>query len=62
MGRAISISEPVYETLEEVKDQKQHTSFDSALREVLRDAGYEIWLDKVYLYVNVYEFITIREW
>lgn len=43
MGKAISISEPVYQTIEEVKDQKQHTSFDSALREILHDAGYEIW-------------------
>lgn len=42
MGRAISISEPVYETLKEVKEEKEHTSFDSALREILRDAGYDI--------------------
>lgn len=42
MARAISVSEPIYETLQEIKDASGHTSVDSALRDVLRDAGYEI--------------------
>lgn len=42
MGQAISVSDHVYDTLQDIKDEKQHTTFDSVLREVLHDAGYEV--------------------
>lgn len=39
--KTMRVSEPVYQTLKEVKDSGKHTSFDSALRQVLHEAGYD---------------------
>lgn len=42
MSTTITVSDPVYEQLAEIKDEKGHTTYDSALREVLCDAGYDV--------------------
>jgi len=42
MGTTITVSDYVYETLDELKEEKGHTTYDSALREVLRDAGHDV--------------------
>jgi len=42
MGKTITVSETVYEQLKELKEQKDHTTYDSALREVMRDAGQDV--------------------
>ncbi|WP_275039570.1 hypothetical protein [Natrinema versiforme] len=42
MGKTITVSDHVYEMLSELKDEKDHQTFDSAIREVLRDADHEI--------------------
>jgi hypothetical protein len=39
MDKTVGVSEHVYEVLEEVKEELDHTSFDSALRDVLNRAG-----------------------
>jgi len=42
MGTTITVSDHVYERLTELKNEKDHTTYDSMLREVLRDGGYDI--------------------
>lgn len=42
MTTTMSVSDHVYEKLDEIKEEKDHQTFDSALREVLRDAGYDV--------------------
>jgi len=42
MGKTIHVSDHVYDRLDEIKDEGDHTTFDSTLREVLRDAGYNV--------------------
>lgn len=42
MATTISVSDHVYEQLAEIKEEKDHQTFDSVLREVLRDAGYDV--------------------
>lgn len=37
----IKVSEVVHKRLEEYRDNHQHTSYDSAIRELLREAGDE---------------------
>lgn len=39
MDKTIGVSEHVYEVLEELKEELDHTSFDSALRDALNRAG-----------------------
>lgn len=41
MGTTIAVSEYVYEQLTEIKERREHQTYDSALREVIRDAGYD---------------------
>lgn len=41
MAKSVNVSDYVYEQLEEIKEERDHQTFDSALREVLRDAGHE---------------------
>jgi len=42
MGTTITVSDAVYDRLTELKEQKDHQTYDSALREVLRDGGHDI--------------------
>lgn len=42
MGTTITVSDAVYDRLADIKEQKDHQTFDSALREVLRDGGHDI--------------------
>jgi hypothetical protein len=42
VGTTITVSDPVYEYLTELKEDKSHQTYDSALREVLRDGGHDI--------------------
>jgi len=37
MGKTIKISDVVHAELEQYKDEHEHTSFDSALREILHE-------------------------
>lgn len=41
MTKAIAVSDHVYEVLDGVKEDKDHQTFDSAIRQVLREAGYD---------------------
>jgi len=41
MGKTIKVSDHVHGKLAEYRDSREHTSFDSALRELLREAEYE---------------------
>ena len=40
MGTTITVSDHVYEQLTDIKDSRGHQTYDSVLREVLRDAGH----------------------
>jgi len=42
MGTTITVSDHVYEKLDELKEEKGHTTYDSALREVLRNGGHDV--------------------
>ena len=42
MGTTITVSDHVYDALDEIKQSRDHQTYDSALREVLRDAGHDI--------------------
>ncbi len=42
MATTISVSDHVYDVLNDIKDDRDHQTFDSALREVLRDAEYDV--------------------
>jgi len=42
VSTTVTVSDTVYDRLTELKEQKDHQTYDSALREVLRDAGYNI--------------------
>lgn len=41
MGKSIQVSPWVYDQLTEIKDEKDHQSFDSAIRELIREYGDE---------------------
>lgn len=41
MSKTITVSDKVYEELEGKKEEEDHQTFDSAIRKVLREAGYE---------------------
>lgn len=41
MSTTITVSDHVYDVLDEIKENRDHQTYDSALREVLRDAGYD---------------------
>jgi predicted CopG family antitoxin len=42
MGTTITVSDRVYDRLDEIKESRDHQTYDSALREVLRDAGHDV--------------------
>lgn len=42
MSEAISISKAVKETLSDIKEEKGHLSYDSAIRDVFREADIEV--------------------
>lgn len=39
MAKTIQVSQWVYDQLAEVKEDKDHQSFDSAIRDLLRECG-----------------------
>jgi len=41
MGKTIQISEYVYNRLDEIKENKDHQTFDSAVRDLIREYQHE---------------------
>jgi len=39
LGNTVKLSDPAYERLKEFRDAHEHTSFDSAIRELLTERG-----------------------
>lgn len=42
MSQTVTVSDHVYAVLTNVKEERDHTTYDSALREVLRNGEYDV--------------------